>query len=178
LLVKPTNFATNAETLTDNTFVVEMNETPEELTKTAISEFDKFVDEMKAKDIDVKVFDQAHKEALDSVFPNNWFSTHHDEDFPEGLLIIYPVKSPLRRLEKSPEIISYLKGLYKDFIDLSYLEAENEFLESTGCLIFDFQGKKIYCSVSERATAKAINTFAEEFNKRSKNPYKLITFSA
>ncbi len=43
------------------------------------------------------------------------------------------------------------------FLDLTYLENENEYLESTGCLIFDDQNNKIYCGISERATAKAID---------------------
>jgi hypothetical protein len=178
LLVRPTNFGTNYETLTDNAFMKVLDRKPEEIQSLALNEFNGFCEKLEDSGVNLLIYDQCNLDALDSVFPNNWFSTHLDEDFPEGLLIIYPLKSPTRRLERNKTIIDYLKNMYNDFLDLSYLEEENEYLESTGSLIFDFKGKKIYCSRSERATDKALDTFITEFNKRSQNPYKLITFTA
>jgi hypothetical protein len=178
LMVRPTNFGTNFETISDNAFMKVLDMKPEDIQKLALKEFNEFAKCVEDAGVSLMVYDQCHEDALDSVFPNNWFSTHYNEDFPEGLLIIYPIKSPARRLEKNKVIIDYLKNTYKDFLDLSYLEEENEFLESTGCLIFDFQGKKVYLSRSERATDRAIDAFISEFNLRSKNPYKLITFKA
>jgi len=88
------------------------------------------------------------------------------------------MKSEKRRLERNPEFIEKFKINYKHFIDLSYLEKENEYLESTGTLIFDNNNRKIYCAVSERATKRALDIFIESFNKFTSQPYELITFNS
>lgn len=92
------------------------------------------------------------------------------------MLIIYPLKANSRRLEKHPDLIEILKKKYKHFVDLSYLELDNEYLESTGSLIFDHNYRKIYCCLSERATIKALNVFMETINRFAKEPFELITF--
>ena len=92
------------------------------------------------------------------------------------MLIIFPVKAFNRRIEKTAEIIERLKKDYKDFVDLSFLENEKEFLESTGCLIFDHNNRKVYCCYSDRATVKAVNIFMETLNKYSRMLYEIITF--
>lgn len=53
----------------------------------------------------------------------------------------------VRRIERNPKIIEELKVNYKHFIDLTYLEDEEEFLESTGCLIFDHLFTKVYVNM-------------------------------
>jgi hypothetical protein len=175
LMIRPTKFATNYETLSDNKF---MKQGLENIQEDALNQFINFTQRLQDNSISVIVYDQVHENAVDSVFPNNWFSTHKNENFPEGLLIIYPLKSKLRRLEKNPKIIEDLKKNYKHFIDLTYLEQDNQFLESTGCLIFDNRNRKIYCNLSERATPQATEIFISKFNEISKSKYKLITFKA
>jgi len=142
------------------------------------SEFDSFTLNLKKFGVDVEEYDQPNLDASDAIFPNNWFSTHKNKYFPEGLFIIYPMKSPLRRLERNPVIIERLKCNYKNFIDLTYLEKENEYLESTGCLIFDNLNKRVFCSLSERATKKALEVFNENFNKFATEKFELVTFSS
>lgn len=41
-------------------------------------------------------------ELPDSIFPNNWFSTHRNEFIKEGLFITYPMKAPTRQAEVNP----------------------------------------------------------------------------
>lgn len=176
LMVKPTKFATNYETLKDNKFMTEIKDS--NVQEKSLNEFNSFVANLSSKGVNVSVFSQCHEDAADSIFPNNWFSTHKNEYFPDGLLIIYPVKSVNRRLEKNKLILDELKPIYKNVIDLSYLEEEGEYLESTGCLIFDNLARKIYCGISERATERAVNVFIETFNKYSYEPYSLVTFKA
>ena len=144
----------------------------------ALLEFNEYIDLLKEYNINYEIIVQKDRNAADSIFLNNWFSTHKNEYFPEGLLIIYPIKAVSRRLEKTQEAIEKLKKDYKSFLDFSYLENDNEFLESTGCLIFDYNNRKIYCCYSERATVKAVSTFFEKFNQLSKYPFELITFKA
>lgn len=175
-MVRPTNFCTNYENLVDNKF---MNESKDaDSNQKAQAEFDLFVKNLQEKEVGVEVFDQPCPEAADAIFPNNWFSTHKNKYFPEGLLIIYPMKSALRRLERNPIIIEKLKQNYKNFVDLTYLEKEGEFLESTGCLIFDNLNKRVYCSLSERASKNALDVFIEKFNQHSLEPFELVTFSS
>jgi hypothetical protein len=175
LMIEPTNFGTNTETLADNKF---MKESSNDDQPKAYEEFNNFVNNLRNKHIEVLTYKQPFLEAKDAIFPNNWFSTHRNENFPDGLLIIYPMKNKSRRIEKNPEIIGKLKSEYKEFLDLSYLEMENEFIESTGSLIFDNQNQNIYCSMSERSTEKALDIFILAFNKLSKTPYNLIKFNS
>lgn len=175
-MVRPTNFCTNYESIKDNKF---MNESTDKLSNAkAQEEFDNFVSNLKREDVSVEIYDQPCPEASDAIFPNNWISTHRNKHIPEGLLIIYPMKSFSRRIERNPLIIEKLKKIYKNFIDLTYLENENEFLESTGSLVFDNLNRRVYCSMSERATKKALNVFIDSFNKFSEKPYELITFTS
>jgi hypothetical protein len=175
LMIEPTDFGTNYETKRDNAF---MKDIINDVQPKAFEEFKNFVLNLTNKNIEVLIYKQPCPEAKDAIFPNNWFSTHRNVNFPEGLLIIYPLKNQSRRIEKNPIIIEELKANYKYFIDLSFLEKEEEFLESTGSLIFDNLNNKIYCGVSERATNKALDVFIENFNKISQNSYNLIRFKA
>ena len=175
LIIRPTNFKTNYETFEDNKFMKEISES--NIQQKALDQFSNFSEKL-IKNFNVMIYDQCDIEAVDSVFPNNWFSTHRNKNIPEGLLIIYPMKSQLRRKERNPLIINDLKNNYKHFKDLSYLENENEFLEGTGSLIFDEKNKNIFCSISERATEKALKVFMDVINEYSSLPYKLITFKS
>lgn len=175
MLVRPTSFGINSEILEDNKFVKLENIDSESTKILALVEFEEFRRCIEIS-IEVDTFDQIDERAIDSIFPNNWFSTHRNKDFPDGLLIIYPMMSKVRRLEKQPSIIIELKKSYLHFEDLSYLEEESEFLESTGSLIIDSRCRKIYCSISQRSTEKAIQAFMKVFNKYALVPYKLITF--
>jgi hypothetical protein len=154
------------------------NVNDEDVQAKAILEFNEYIMLLDKFNISYETISQINQNAPDSIFLNNWFSTHKNENIPEGLLIIYPIKALNRRIEKCPEIIDKLKESYKYFVDLSYLEKENEFIESTGSLVFDHNNRKIFCCYSERATVKAVNVFMGTINKYTKNPYELISFKA
>jgi len=173
ILIRPTNFCTNLETLEDNKYMVHKED---EHSKAAEEEFDRLVHNLNSHQVTTLVFHQTHIQATDSVFPNNWFSTHNSEVVEGGLFILYPMKSKLRRLERNPLIIDLLKKRYKHFIDLTYLEEQGEYLESTGSLIFNYEEKTVYCSVSERASDKALDVFIEEFNAVLTEKFELIRF--
>ena len=69
----------------------------------------------------------------DSVFPNNWFSTHKNCG---GKFFIYPMKAFTRQQEVNPQIIADIGKKYKNVIRVLPAK-EGEFLEGTGSLIFD-----------------------------------------
>jgi hypothetical protein len=114
----------------------------------------------------------------DSVFPNNWFSTHkNEEDFPNGggLFVLYPMRADSREREKNPLIIAEQRKNYSHFIDLQR-HHPGQALEGTGSLLFDVDNKKIYCELSVRADPALLCEFVGQFNSLSKVPYKAVTW--
>ncbi|MEO7725066.1 MAG: arginine deiminase-related protein [Chthoniobacterales bacterium] len=70
----------------------------------ALAEFDEAVRQLRDAGITVHVFEGAPASVKpDAVFPNNWFSTHHD-----GRIALYPMYTPSRR----PDIIESLRESY------------------------------------------------------------------
>jgi hypothetical protein len=68
--------------------------------------------------VEVVTYKQQTPDLPDSVFPNNWFSTHRNEDIPDGLFILYPMRVPSREKEKNPLIIEEIGNLYKAKYDV------------------------------------------------------------
>lgn len=171
LMVRPANFGFNPETAENNAFQV--NDTSkgiEEIKDLARVEFDRFVEVLKAHKIEVIVVeDTIAPVKTDSIFPNNWFSTHVD-----GKVFIYSMYSPNRRLEKRREIIDLLDARYvvKNKVDLSYHEENNKFLEGTGSMILDRPNKKVYACISERSHKVVLTQYAEDLD------YELVAFTA
>ena len=81
-MVEPTNFYTNEETYKDNKFMNKVSADAKATTEQAMFEFHHLVRKIILNHVDVEVFKQSDPNAPDSIFPNNWFSTHGGEDFP------------------------------------------------------------------------------------------------
>jgi hypothetical protein len=112
--------------------------------------------------VKVHIFeDRGEKETPDSVFPNNWFSTH-----PGGHVAIYPMYNPSRRRERRYDIIEMLKAEYRvqDVIDYSCLEYDNLFLEGTGAMVLDHIDRVAYTARSNRADPIPLERFCTHFN--------------
>lgn len=91
-------------------------------------------------------FTRRDSRAPDAIFPD-WFTTHKNDDIPEGVFILYPMKHPSRQLERDQEIIESLSKNYKHFIDLSHWEDKGKALEGKGSLVFDYRNQKVYCAM-------------------------------
>jgi hypothetical protein len=90
----------------------------------------------------------------DSVFPNNWISTHED-----GRVVLYPMATPSRRRERRADVVEALRARYvvSDVIDLSAMEQDALYLEGTGALVLDHVNRVAYVARSGRAhTAAAL----------------------
>jgi hypothetical protein len=111
------------------------------------------------------------------VFPNNWFSTHRNEDVPDGLFVLYPMRAPTREREKNQQIIQEVGKWYEGFLDLQR-EAPGQALEGTGSLLFDQWNRKIYCQRSVRADPLLLDKFLTQFNKISRTPYEAVTWDS
>lgn len=149
LMVRPANFGFNPETAASN-FYQQQDERPlSDLHKIARQEFDGFVDLLRAEDIHVVVVeDTIAPVKTDAVFPNNWFSTHVD-----GKLVLYPMASSIRRLERRSDIVDILANsgfVVEEIIDLTFFEDDNQFLEGTGSVVLDRENQVIYAGLSER----------------------------
>lgn len=105
--------------------------------------------------------DRGERDTPDSVFPNNWFSTH-----PGGHVALYPMYCENRRRERRPEIIETLKADYRvqEVIDYSGLEHDGLFLEGTGAMVLDHMARVAYVARSNRADQVALERFSTHFN--------------
>ncbi len=158
LMVRPANFAFNPETAQNNIYQQPDSRSADEVQQLALAEFDGFVSQLRDNGIQVLVVeDTAHPVKSDAVFPNNWFSTHED-----GKVVLYPMFSPNRRLERRKDIIELLihNGFrVNEIIDLSFFEQDSQYLEGTGSMVLDRQNKVVYACRSSRTHQVPLDYF-------------------
>ena len=160
LMVRPANFGFNPETAASNAFQQDdAHFSVEEIKTKAIAEFDAFVDQLQNAAIEVIVFqDDTAPIKTDAVFPNNWMTTHHD-----GTLILYPMLSENRRLERNPAIIEQLGTQFRisRTVDLTIYEEQQRFLEGTGSMVLDREHKIVYACRSARTDELVLEMFCQ-----------------
>ncbi|MGB1287436.1 MAG: arginine deiminase-related protein, partial [Aggregatilineales bacterium] len=120
VMIRPWHFHPNPETAADNAFQRSALPGDTDVADRARREFDAMVATLEGEGVRVHVFDDyGEHETPDSVFPNNWFSTH-----PGGHVAVYPMYAPGRRRERRYDVINMLKAEYRvqDVIDFSGLE--------------------------------------------------------
>lgn len=163
VMIRPHRFHPNPETATDNAFQrTDGDRSQRELAKAAYDEVTTAAATLEEAGVRVHIFeDRGEKETPDSVFPNNWFSTH-----PGGHVAIYPMYSPSRRRERRHDVIEMLKSEYRvqDVIDYSCLEYDDLFLEGTGAMVLDHVDRIAYTARSNRADPIALERFCTHFN--------------
>jgi len=168
LMVRPAKFAFNEQTAGNNYF--QENSNLPSVAEDALKEFDSFVNLLLSNDVDVTVVqDTPEPWTPDSIFPNNWFTSHFT-----GELVLYPMFAENRRLERKPHILNILKRdlNHKKVIDLTHWEEEDEFLEGTGSIILDRRKRVAYCCRSPRSSEKVLADFCSRMN------YQPIVFDA
>ncbi|ALS35203.1 hypothetical protein PTRA_b0778 [Pseudoalteromonas translucida KMM 520] len=157
VMVRPHHFTSNPQTMRDNTFQRSCLTTDQSLH--AYNEVTNAVEVLKQEGICVHLFEDEHKGTPDSVFPNNWFTTHQS-----GEILTYPMYAQSRRAEYRKDIIDFLTDQYKvsAVTDYSFLAKENSYLEGTGSLVIDHQYKFAYAVESKRTTQSVVNTVCEQ----------------
>ena len=160
VMIRPHHFTVNVETAIDNAFQakVKPHTNQEYLAYQEISESAKILSSYGVK---VHIFEDKNSHIPDSVFPNNWFSTH-----PGGHVAVYPMKAPSRRLERRWDILEMIKSKYhvNDIIDYSGLEHDNLFLEGTGSMVLDHLNRIAYAIESDRTNLIVLKRFCKDFN--------------
>lgn len=162
VLIRPHHFAPNQETAADNAF----QEPIAELDRAAVAaaayqEVGKAAEVLRSHGVQVHLFEDETVDRPDSVFPNNWFSTH-----PGGHVAIYPMFAASRRKERRSDVIELLKRDYRvqDVIDYSGLEPDGLFLEGTGAMVLDHIDRVAYAVKSNRTDPVALERFCTHFN--------------
>ena len=125
---------------------------------------------LSAAAVTVHVFDDTPlPEKPDAVFPNNWFSTHHD-----GRIALYPMYTPSRRTERRHDLIASLHEHYRvsGMVDYSPSEERGLYLEGTGSLVLDHVNRLAYVSLSRRADREPLEKFCADFD------YEPVTFQS
>jgi hypothetical protein len=168
LMVRPFQFYFNQQTAANNFFQSNIN--IENANELAIAEFDAMVEKLRAHQIKVNVVqDTKDPSTPDSIFPNNWVSTHTN-----GTVCLYPMFAENRRAERKSTVINFLQSNYKieNTLDLTDLEKEGIFLEGTGSMVLDHQNKIAYGCLSERLDKEAFISWCDKMQ------FKPITFKA
>lgn len=172
LMIAPSQFGFNDQTAESNSFQNKsLTIAPDELQNLALKEFQTFVATLKSNGIEVLEFEDL-KPSLspDSIFPNNWFSTHS-----EGKIISYPMLANNRRLERRKDILNKLISDFSlDHLALDSLENNNPplILEGTGSMVLDRINKVAYAVDSSRTDKQALDKFAELMD------YSICSFNA
>jgi hypothetical protein len=175
MMVAPIGFTTNEETLVDNYFMKRSTKTPSEVERAALLEFSQLHLNLINAGIRVVLFSAENfHNTPDAVFPNNWFSTHTEEEAGRSTVVFYPMKTPSRRQERRQWIISQLVNRYDREFSLTHWEVCDfpRYLESTGVLVMDRVKKVAYAALSQRCSKQTAKIWAKKLN------YRLCTFRA
>lgn len=162
VMIRPHCFVSNPETSADNAFQSQGSENHDgSIARAAYDEVTTAANRLNQYGITTHVFEDRGAATPDSVFPNNWFSTH-----PGGHVAVYPMAMANRRLERRGDVLEMLKQTYRvqDIIDYSGLEADDMFLEGTGAMVLDHVDRVAYAARSKRTDPVALERFCTHFN--------------
>ncbi|MFT7380750.1 MAG: hypothetical protein ACI9Z3_000628 [Roseivirga sp.] len=161
MMMRPKHFGFDPATASSNSF--QSREGAEERSRienSAQLEFDNAVLKLKSEGIDIVALEDSDlPEKPNAVFPNNWVSFHE-----EGLVLLYPMLTESRRLERRHEVLEELEAAGVEIsriIDISTYEEEEKFLESTGSVVLDYRNKLAYACLSARTHIEVLEKFCE-----------------
>ncbi|WP_425624807.1 citrulline utilization hydrolase CtlX [Agrobacterium radiobacter] len=159
VMVRPHNFTINEQTADDNSFQTADIDLSD-IAKEAYLEVTNAVETLRNHGVTVHLFDDLGTTTPDSVFPNNWFSTHAG-----GHVAIYPMRANNRRRERRFDIIEMLKSEYRvqQVVDYSGLEPDGLFLEGTGAMVLDHIDRVAYAVRSDRTDPVVLERFSTQF---------------
>ncbi|NHA69105.1 amidinotransferase [Phycicoccus sp. CMS6Z-2] len=160
-MIRPRHFTPNPETALDNAFQTVVDPArAEEVASSAYDEVTRAAERLAAEGVTVHLFDDEDPTRHDSVFPNNWFSTHAG-----GRVAVYPMYAASRRTERRADIVEMLKAQYRvqDVVDYSGLEHDGQYLEGTGAMVLDHMVRVAYTVRSNRANPIVLERFCTQF---------------
>ncbi|WP_265570970.1 citrulline utilization hydrolase CtlX [Sphingomicrobium nitratireducens] len=157
LMVRPHRFRVNAETASDNHF---QRAGAIEDTARAFDEVTRVAAALEKAGVEVVLAEDEGDATPDSVFPNNWLTTHRD-----GRVALYPMRAESRRGERREDILALLAERFAlgDVVDYSVAEAEGRFLEGTGAMVLDRSARVAYVARSPRSDEELLGRFCSDF---------------
>ena len=162
VMIRPAAFQPNPETAVDNAFqsagVADVAERQSVAAQAQI-EVAMVAAALRGEGVGVVMFDDREGiDTPDSVFPNNWISTHDD-----GRVVLYPMAAPSRRRERRGDVVEGLRERYgvSQVLDLSPVELEGRYLEGTGALVLDHVHRIAYMARSGRANEAVLDQWCE-----------------
>ncbi len=160
VLVRPHRFRPNPETADDNAF---QRPAPTDVADAAFAASTDAARILAEAGVRVHLFDDETVDHPDSVFPNNWFSTHAD-----GRIAVYPMRAVNRRGERRSDIVDFLRDTYRvrEIVDYSDAERAGRFLEGTGAMVLDHIARVAYTARSQRADPSLLARFCTDFGYR------------
>lgn len=166
-MIRPHHFVSNPQTMTDNAFQVAA--ASQQLSQLAYQQVTDAANILSTAGVKVHLFDDTGTTTPDSVFPNNWFSTHCS-----GELVTYPMYAPNRRLEVRQDIIDFIQAQYQvsRLLDLTGEAEQGHFLEGTGSMVLDQQANIAYAVASKRTDAALFNQVCNALG------YQAVMFNA
>lgn len=175
LMVRPVRFRSNDQTATTNSLQPTARRRSHrelrEVQAAALAEFDGVVEAIEQAGVTVHLeTDTFEPDTPDSIFPNNWFSTHSD-----GTLVLYPMLTQNRREERRKDVTRRLvdRFRYRTVLDFTRHETDDrECLEGTGSLVLDRAHKVAYMCESDRSSPRLLDLWARHLG------YKPILFHA
>ncbi len=162
ILVRAERFRPNPDTAADNAFQADAptGQSDRETAEKALAEMDAVATALRAAGVRVHVFADEDHTRPDSVFPNNWLSTHAG-----GQVAVYPMYASNRRHERRADVLELLKSEYRvqTIVDYSGLEPDGVFLEGTGAMVLDHVSRVAYTARSHRADTHVLERFCTDF---------------
>ena len=164
-MIEPEVFHSNDQTLASNHYQSKNDSSLSlnDIKKLALDEFKDLKSKIEEVGIVVTSM-KGIKECPDHIFPN-WFIT-----FDNSTMQLFSMKARNRRLEKTPEMINFLKEEYKVVGDLSPFEEQNVFLEATSSMVFDRVNRVVYAGLSPRTNKDLTEKWCAD------NDYELVLF--
>jgi hypothetical protein len=163
ILVRAERFVPNPATAADNAFQrdIPAGQSDDATSLHALAEMDALAQALRDAGVRVHVFEDSDHTRPDSVFPNNWLSTHAG-----GYVAVYPMYASNRRHERRADVLEMLKSEYRcqAIVDYSGLEPDGIFLEGTGAMVLDHVSRVAYMAVSHRADTHVLERFCADFN--------------
>lgn len=164
VMVRPHRFRPNPLTIADNAFQSRAPQgSPESVARSAYDEVTLVAERLRSVGVDVHLFDDTGDQLPDSVFPNNWFSTHSD-----GGVALYPMYSPNRRGERRSDVVAMFRREFRvtAIHDYSVLEDDEVYLEGTGAMVLDHVHRAAYIARSHRAHDQAVSQVCRDLGYR------------
>lgn len=164
VMVRPHLFAPNLADCGDNTYMSVPSGSEREVAQAAYAEVTTMAERLGDRGVRVHLFEDTGRLTPDSVFPNNWFTTHDD-----GTVTLYPMKARSRRGERRTDIVDALRESYavSRVRDYSSWERAGRYLEGTGVLVLDHDTKVAYVCRSRRVNEGLLRRFCSDHGYRA-----------